>query len=209
MRPTGRTSALALLFCCRDSVGVNVFSTTTFLKQQKQDDWVAECDGMHGLVSPYYVPPQDFMTKVVCVPLMCENKLGKSDDVAVGTAAPCTWEGGEDSCCTDKVVASVDGPCASGSLPCVLGEVSSLDDYTLHAVKQANATDVEAIKADCGTAASDFAGDAEAATKATGIWKLKRLTLWTDAFADDVCGPCGGCTTLPPNAVLRIDKFMF
>jgi len=94
---------------------------------------------------------------------LVEYKLGKTDDVAVGTAAPCTWEGGEDSCCTDKV----DSPCASGSLPCVLGEVTSLDDYTLHAVKQANSTDVAAIKADCGTAAADFETDAKTATEAT------------------------------------------
>jgi len=151
-------SALAVLFS-----GGSAIKLLSQHDLKKQDDWVAECDGMHGLVSPYYVPPKDFMTKVVCVPLMCENKLGKTDDVAVGTAAPCTWEGGEDSCCTDKV----DSPCASGSLPCVLGEVTSLDDYTLHAVKQANSTDVAAIKADCGTAAADFETDAKTATEAT------------------------------------------
>ncbi|CAD7933102.1 unnamed protein product [Amoebophrya sp. A120] len=141
--------------------GKKISQQTTTSK--RQDEWALECDSMHGLVTPYYVPNKDFPTKVGCVPLMCENKLGKSDDVAVGTAAPCTWEGGADSCCTDKIK----DPCAGGKLPCILGEVTSLTDYTAKAVHESNSTNVEAIKGDCGTNTKDFEESAKEATTVT------------------------------------------
>ncbi|CAD7976142.1 unnamed protein product [Amoebophrya sp. A25] len=140
------------------------------LRQQKttlskQDEWALQCEeDLHGLVTPYYVPGIDGTTKVGCVPQVCENKLGRSDDVAVETAPKCTWDKMEETCCTNLIKT----PCESGQLPCILGEVSTLGDYTSKAVMQSNSTDAESVKADCGTVASDFDTSSGEAVSAAG-----------------------------------------
>jgi len=158
------TRSAALL--CSATVGLAVvLNRKQKVAMTKQDEWAIQCtEELHGLVSPYYVPKENGSTKVACLPAVCDSKLGRSDDVAAGTAAPCTWDGMEDTCCTDKI----ETPCKAGQVPCLLGEVSSLGNYTDVAVMEANKTDVVAIKDDCGKLSDNFDTDSSAAIASGG-----------------------------------------
>lgn len=112
-----------------------------------KDDWANQCASVSGLVSPYYVPPDGEATTVVCVPGLCQtDHLGRSTDHTIGSAAPCTWNKLEDACCTDKVK---NVPCGGGTVPCVLGHATTLEEYTTRGVAEAKKADLEAVKEDC------------------------------------------------------------
>lgn len=131
-------------------------------------DWVKRCEALSGLVTPYYTAKEGDQTTVGCVPALCGQKLGRSTDMAAGdaAAAKCTWDKMEDTCCTDKIA----NPCTSGSLPCVLGKVETVEVYNSAAVPQFEEKDAQAVMKDCDGKAggagpvADFEAKADTAT---------------------------------------------
>ena len=51
----------------------------------------------------------------------------------------------QDSCCTDFVKTA----CGGGTLPCILGDVSNLEQYQTAAVTEATQEDLQAVADDC------------------------------------------------------------
>ncbi|CAD7971441.1 unnamed protein product [Amoebophrya sp. A25] len=85
---------------------------------------------------------------------MCRHK---STDVSIDSTPPCMRNGMAETC-MDKVLPMLQGIPQGWNmrLPCLMGRVSSLAEYTDMMVKTANKADAMAIKDDCGNVESEF-----------------------------------------------------